>query len=490
MLSPSAAELSQINVSQINPEQLLVHAATIEPGGGGVSVDNIDEALLRCRPEHTAVGPILPCTLIALVLNPPSELDRQGQPAHGPPQTTEPSTSPPARLPRLSPRAVQLRQHPHRHAQHAHIRRHHAAMEGYNVFIFAYGQIASGEMFTLSDYPDEPGIIPRAMRDAEPGVPPALQLPGGIQRGSPRPSWRVRGRATGADPANGALAPLRDEVVTRLVGVRAVLTREEGNRRKTNGNGNKRNSRSRSVFRMAMESCGRGLGGRVQVRDIATSRTPVVRDCRRGKGGGSTLSLIDLAGSETSREGKYINTSLLTLGSVIGTLTENTVKGKSYIHSFIFTFNWRPRPLPQLQALIVAPALPLGLRNHQVDLHAPLKRIKWAARKAEKKEVVDTDAILKGDAQRGAATKMASLFQNEWSVVEEGEADMSFEHHAPTSHGLSKFSKRFGMGSTCIDVLMCGRQSEAFLQSAVTAPHRHTRRPMMLLQIHFEHSSP
>jgi len=40
--------------------------------------------------------------------------------------------------------------------------------------------------------------------------------------------------------------------------------------------------------------------------------------------------LIDLAGSEKAtsdkertREGKYINTSLLTLGSVIGTLAEN-----------------------------------------------------------------------------------------------------------------------------------------------------------------------
>jgi centromeric protein E len=46
-------------------------------------------------------------------------------------------------------------------------------------------------------------------------------------------------------------------------------------------------------------------------------------------------SLIDLAGSEKAtsdkertREGKYINTSLLTLGSVIGTLAENAAKNK------------------------------------------------------------------------------------------------------------------------------------------------------------------
>lgn len=48
-------------------------------------------------------------------------------------------------------------------------------------------------------------------------------------------------------------------------------------------------------------------------------------------------SLIDLAGSEKAtsdkertREGKYINTSLLTLGTVIGTLAENAAKNKTY----------------------------------------------------------------------------------------------------------------------------------------------------------------
>ena len=49
-------------------------------------------------------------------------------------------------------------------------------------------------------------------------------------------------------------------------------------------------------------------------------------------------SLIDLAGSERAtsdkertREGKYINTSLLTLGTVIGTLAENAAKNKAYV---------------------------------------------------------------------------------------------------------------------------------------------------------------
>jgi len=38
-------------------------------------------------------------------------------------------------------------------------------MDGFNAFIFAYGQTASGRTFTLSGVQDEPGIIPRAMKD-------------------------------------------------------------------------------------------------------------------------------------------------------------------------------------------------------------------------------------------------------------------------------------------------------------------------------------
>ncbi|KZP21474.1 hypothetical protein FIBSPDRAFT_860656 [Athelia psychrophila] len=36
-----------MDVSRIDPEEVLVDAATVEPGDGDVSIDNIDEALLR-----------------------------------------------------------------------------------------------------------------------------------------------------------------------------------------------------------------------------------------------------------------------------------------------------------------------------------------------------------------------------------------------------------------------------------------------------------
>lgn len=38
-------------------------------------------------------------------------------------------------------------------------------MEGYNSLVFAYGQTASGKTYTLMGSEDEPGIIPRALKD-------------------------------------------------------------------------------------------------------------------------------------------------------------------------------------------------------------------------------------------------------------------------------------------------------------------------------------
>lgn len=54
------------------------------------------------------------------------------------------------------------------------------------------------------------------------------------------------------------LAPLREEVVTSLKGVKEVLRRGEGNRRTACTDWNERSSRSHSVFRMVIESRERG----------------------------------------------------------------------------------------------------------------------------------------------------------------------------------------------------------------------------------------
>ena len=53
---------------------------------------------------------------------------------------------------------------------------------------------------------------------------------------------------------NGILAPLREEVVTSLKGVKEVLERGYGNRRTASTDWNERSSRSHSVFRLVIES--------------------------------------------------------------------------------------------------------------------------------------------------------------------------------------------------------------------------------------------
>jgi centromeric protein E len=163
--------------------------------------------------------------------------------------------------------------------------------------------------------------------------------------------------------ANVWLAPLREEVVTSLAGVREVIGRGWAARRTASTDWNDRSSRSHSVFRVVIESRERGdtSGGR-QTPGMP-SRPPTPGGPRLQSIGGrsvqtSVLSLIDLAGSEKAtsdkdrtREGKYINTryvvtsaclsrslivsvfSLLTLGSVIATLAENASRGKKYVES-------------------------------------------------------------------------------------------------------------------------------------------------------------
>jgi centromeric protein E len=155
-------------------------------------------------------------------------------------------------------------------------------MEGFNSVIFAYGQTASGKTFTLSGNDDEPGIIPRAMKDVFGFIkktvgreyllrcsyleiynesihdllaPPSMAAANPVQ---------IQGGAGGTDVV---LTPLREEVVTSLKGVKEVLKRGEGNRRTACTDWNDRSSRSHSVFRLVIESRERGSDRNEEMED-------------------------------------------------------------------------------------------------------------------------------------------------------------------------------------------------------------------------------
>ena len=136
----------------------------------------------------------------------------------------------------------------------------HAAMEGYNVVIFAYGQTtSSGKTYTLSGFDDEPGIIPRAMREVfgcikrTPGKEYLLRCsyleiynetvfdllaPPMVAKANP---VQIQGGTGGNEVI---LSPLREEVVTSLKGIKEVLKRGEGNRRTACTDRNEGSSRS------------------------------------------------------------------------------------------------------------------------------------------------------------------------------------------------------------------------------------------------------
>jgi centromeric protein E len=332
---------SEMDVSRVDPEEVLIDWETVEPADFS---GEVDENFLRAAENANKDDKVLVSIRV------------------------RPSESPTAWEAQTSANSIKLLSQHHRNAATAPplfhfdeiltgsdnksvynaVARNHvcAAMDGYNSVIFAYGQTASGKTFTLvcsrrdhvivciltclqSGDDDHPGIIPRAMKDVfafirrtpereyllrcsyleiynetiydllAPSSAPAVQLQG-----------------TGA---NVWLAPLREEVVTSLAGVRAVISRGWAARRTASTDWNDRSSRSHSVFRVVIESRERGdtSGGR---QTPGLSRPPTPGGPRLQSIGGrsvqtSVLSLIDLAGSEKAtsdkertREGKFINT--------------------------------------------------------------------------------------------------------------------------------------------------------------------------------------
>ncbi|KAJ6477425.1 kinesin-like protein [Mycena vitilis] len=305
----------------------------------------------------------------------------------------------------------------------------HAFMSGYNAVVFAYGQTASGKTYTLTGNDEQPGIIPRAIREifafirATPSREYLLRcsyleiynetihdlLAPGAK------SVEIQGGGAGGEVI---LSGLREEVVTSLASVREVLKRGEGNRRTASTDWNERSSRSHSVFRVVCESRERGERSSS---DDDRSSTPTTNGRHtpgpggrhtpflQAKGGRSiqtsVLSLIDLAGSEKAtsdkertKEGRYINTSLLTLGTVIATLAENAAKGKSdhvpYRNSKL-TRMLQPSLSGNARVSVVCTINPdASAISESMSTLQFARRIKGVTLNAQKKEIIDTDALI------------------------------------------------------------------------------------------------
>lgn len=197
-----------------------------------------------------------------------------------------------------------------------------AALGGFNGTVFAYGQTASGKTHTMLGSPSEPGIIPLAIDELFSHIHHQQSRRSYSLRVSfleiyneqlrdllaPPPSTFTLQPAKGPEIVeNGMVKNLVERAVSLPEEVLEVLKEGETRRRVGATDWNERSSRSHCVFIVTIESMSKADG---------SART-------------SKLNLIDLAGSESAtgqeerrKEGAFINKSLLTLGTVIGKLTD------------------------------------------------------------------------------------------------------------------------------------------------------------------------
>jgi centromeric protein E len=216
-------------------------------------------------------------------------------------------------------------------------------MEGYHGTVFAYGMTGTGKTFSMQGTASSPGVIPLAITDIFSYI-----------RETPSREFLLRvsyleiynekihdllSMAMGGGPGAGQqeeiklredskrgvyASPLKEEIVQSPTQLLRVIARGDQARRTASTQFNSRSSRSHAVVQIVVESRERVPGGPGDNK----------RQCILPGGVRvSTLSLIDLAGSEKAaeskerrQEGSHINKSLLTLGTVIAKLSENKDK--------------------------------------------------------------------------------------------------------------------------------------------------------------------
>ncbi|KAF2842706.1 kinesin-domain-containing protein [Patellaria atrata CBS 101060] len=220
-------------------------------------------------------------------------------------------------------------------------------MEGYHGTVFAYGMTGTGKTFSMQGTATSPGVIPLAITDIfsfiretpnrefllrvsyleiyNEKIHDLLSAPGVTANGQAAPQEEIKLRE---DSKRGVYAtPLKEEIVQSPTQLLRVIARGDNARRTGSTQFNARSSRSHAVVQIVVESRER-IPGSGSLHESKRAAIPP---------GGvrvSTLSLIDLAGSEKAAESKerrtegaHINKSLLTLGTVIARLS--TDKDKS-----------------------------------------------------------------------------------------------------------------------------------------------------------------
>ncbi|KAF7596188.1 hypothetical protein BBP40_003087 [Aspergillus hancockii] len=226
-------------------------------------------------------------------------------------------------------------------------------MEGYHGTVFAYGMTGTGKTFSMQGTATSPGVIPLAITDIFSFIRETphrefllrvsyleiynekihdLLSASASGGGAPSQQEEIKLRE---DSKRGVYAtPLKEEIVQSPTQLLRVIARGDHARRTGSTQFNARSSRSHAVVQIVVESRERVPAGATQ-------------DRRSGMAPGgvrvSTLSLIDLAGSERAAddkerrtEGAHINKSLLTLGTIISRLSETKDKAGETLNTLKF----------------------------------------------------------------------------------------------------------------------------------------------------------
>lgn len=221
-------------------------------------------------------------------------------------------------------------------------------MEGYHGTVFAYGMTGTGKTFSMQGTASSPGVIPMAITDIfsfiretpqrefllrvsyleiyNEKIYDLLSPPSSVAgpNGQPAQQEEIKLRE---DSKRGVYAtPLKEEIVQSPTQLLRVIARGDNVRRTASTQYNMRSSRSHAVVQIVVESRERMPG------------SGAISENKRSAGihGGvrvSTLSLIDLAGSEKAAEtkerrleGAHINKSLLTFGTIVARLSGDQEK--------------------------------------------------------------------------------------------------------------------------------------------------------------------
>jgi len=212
-------------------------------------------------------------------------------------------------------------------------------MEGYQGTVFAYGMTGSGKTFSMYGTSSSPGIIPMSVTDIFAFIRETPQrefllrvsylevynerIVDLLSTTTSKPGQKEEEIRLREDSRRGVYAaPLKEEIVQSQSQLLRVIKQGDQRRRTSNTQYNMRSSRSHAVVQIVVESRERNSLGT----SVHSKRSAMLPGGVRI----STLSLIDLAGSERAAEtkerrteGGHINKSLLTLGTVIASLSAN-----------------------------------------------------------------------------------------------------------------------------------------------------------------------